>query len=331
MEQQILQMNSWLASPPAKKLDILNASLVLHYGDPEVELAWQHASKVIDSGIHLLVLGETGVGKGEFVKALHQYSSRRHKPLVAVNCAALPNDLIESELFGYAPGSFTGAHPRGYSGRIRLADKGILFLDEIGEMSMQAQCRLLSVLQDKTITPLGSARSYKVDIEVIAATHQDLDWLVAKGRFRRDLYYRLNGMAVELPVLRNRKDKAELIKSIHEKYRNHSQTISPDLFKHLIRYSWPGNLRELDNFIRVVTVMADGNDVVDVTHLPMQWKRRFSKTNDRERISTELKATLNKTIEDVYVANEGNISKVARELGVSRNTVYRRLKAQKVL
>ena len=190
---------------------------------------------------------------------------------------------------------------------------------------------ILSVLQDKTITPLGSARSYKVDIEVIAATHQDLDWLVAKGRFRQDLYYRLNGMAVELPVLRNRKDKAELIKSIHEKYRNHSQTISPDLFKHLIRYSWPGNLRELDNFIRVVTVMADGNDVVDVTHLPMQWKRRFSKTNDRERISTELKATLNKTIEDVYVANEGNISKVARELGVSRNTVYRRLKAQKVL
>ena len=136
--------------------------------------------------------------------------------LVAVNCAALPNDLIESELFGYAPGSFTGVHPRGYSGRIRLADKGILFLDEIGEMSMQAQCRLLSVLQDKTITPLGSARSYKVDIEVIAATHQDLDWLVAKGRFQ-DLYYRLNGMAVELPVLRNRKDKAELIKSIHMK------------------------------------------------------------------------------------------------------------------
>ncbi|WP_341664328.1 sigma 54-interacting transcriptional regulator [Vibrio sp.] len=331
MEQKLLQMDSWLASPQAKDQYLLNSSLGLHYGDPDVELAWLHALKVVCSGIHLLVLGETGVGKGEFVKALHQHSHRCHKPLVTVNCAALPNDLIEAELFGYAPGSFTGANPKGFCGRIRQADKGILFLDEIGDMSLQAQCRLLSVLQDKLVTPLGSTRSYSIDVEVISATHQDLEHLIAKGSFRQDLYYRLNGLTVVLPALRKRKDKAALIRSIHENYRDHSQTISLDLIKCLMSYSWPGNIRELDNLIKVVTVMAEGTDVVDFQHLPLQWRRRFSQANDRQLLDTDLKSTLNKAIEDVYIANRGNISKVARELGVSRNTVYRRLKAQKVL
>ncbi|RSD31835.1 sigma-54-dependent Fis family transcriptional regulator [Vibrio pectenicida] len=328
MEQHILQMDSWLASSPAKAKHILKPLLGLHYGDPEVDQAWQDARKVVGSGIHLLILGETGVGKGEFVKALHNYSRLSHKPLVMVNCAALPNDLIESELFGYAPGSFTGANPKGYSGRIRQADKGILFLDEIGDMSLQAQCRLLSLLQDKIVMPLGSTRSYNVDIEVISATHQNLQQLIAEGRFRQDLYYRLNGLTVRLPTLKQRKDKAQLIESIHAQYRKQAQKISKPVMERLMAYLWPGNIRELDNFIKVAALMADDSAEIEFKHLPQQWQQSLQSVSlVRESPSTDLNTTLNETVLDVYKSNQGNISKVARELGVSRNTVYRKLRA----
>lgn len=328
MEQHIVQMDSWLASPLARDQYIVKSSPSLHYGDPEVRQAWNYATKIVGSGIHLLILGDTGVGKGEFVKALHKHSRFSHKPLVTVNCAALPDDLIESELFGYAPGSFTGANPKGYCGRIRQADKGILFLDEIGDMSLQAQCRLLSVLQDKLVTPLGSTRSYSIDVEVISATHQDLEQLIAKGRFRQDLYYRLNGLTVVLPALNQRKDKAQIINRIHAKHRTQAQKISPEVMKKLMAYSWPGNIRELDNLLKVATLMANDSAEIVFEHLPQQWQRSLQKVYPvSESPSTDLNTTLNKTLIDAYNANQGNISKVARELGVSRNTVYRKLKA----
>lgn len=307
----------------------LSASCELHYGDHYVEQAWQQALKVIGKDISLLILGETGVGKGEFVKALHKQSTRRSQPLVTVNCGALPKELIESELFGHAAGAFTGASKQGYLGRIRQADKGILFLDEIGEMPLDAQCRLLSVLQDKVVMPVGSTQSHQVDIQVIAATHQDLPKLVAEGRFREDLYYRLNGLMVKLPALNDRQDKAAVIEAIHTKHRENRQTISSSLMQLLTNYHWPGNFRELDNLIKVSSVIASDEPELRLEHIPSHLSQLLQRQPIKEasREGGDLQSTLNTTLIETYQAHNGNVSKVSRILGVSRNTVYRKLKA----
>ncbi|MEH0759171.1 sigma-54-dependent Fis family transcriptional regulator [Vibrio sp. 16] len=307
----------------------LSASCELHYGDHYVEQAWQQALKVIGKDISLLILGETGVGKGEFVKALHKQSTRRSQPLVTVNCGALPKELIESELFGHAAGAFTGASKQGYLGRIRQADKGILFLDEIGEMPLDAQCRLLSVLQDKVVMPVGSTQSHQVDIQVIAATHQDLPKLVSEGRFREDLYYRLNGLMVKLPALNDRQDKAAVIEAIHAKHRENRQTISSSLMQLLTNYHWPGNFRELDNLIKVSSVIASDEPELRLEHIPAHLSQLLQRQPIKEasREGADLQSTLNTTLIETYQAHNGNVSKVSRILGVSRNTVYRKLKA----
>lgn len=312
-----------------RRKSTLHPSSELHYGDHNVEQAWQQAIRVMGKDISLLILGETGVGKGEFVKALHQQSDRRNQPLVTVNCGALPKELIESELFGYAGGAFTGANKQGYLGRIRQADKGILFLDEIGEMPLDAQCRLLSVLQDKIVMPVGSTQSYQVDIQVIAATHQDLPKLVSEGRFREDLYYRLNGLMVKLPSLNLRQDKAAVIEAIHAKYKEVPQTISSSLMQLLIDYHWPGNFRELDNLLKVTSLIANDEAELRVEHIPAHLCALLQEQMPMKAASTtlDLKSTLNSTLIETYQANNGNVSKVSRILGVSRNTVYRKLRA----
>ncbi|OAJ95260.1 sigma-54-dependent Fis family transcriptional regulator [Vibrio bivalvicida] len=306
----------------------LSVASELHYGDDKVEQAWQQANKVMGCDISLLILGETGVGKGEFVKALHKHSARNKQPLVTVNCGALPKDLIESELFGHASGAFTGANKQGYCGRIRQADKGILFLDEIGEMPLDAQCRLLTVLQDKIVMPVGSAQSYKVDIQVIAATHQELTQLVAEGRFRQDLYYRLNGLVVSLPSLYQREDKLAIIHAIHAKHQQNGQRITSSLIQSLLRYRWPGNLRELDNLLKVTCLIASDVSEIGIEHVPSHFAQPLLEVASESEIETlDLKSTLNSALIDTYHTHNGNVSKVSRVLGVSRNTVYRKLKA----
>jgi len=307
----------------------LSMSCELHYGEPRVELAWQQAHKVMGRGISLLILGETGVGKGEFVKLLHKHSTRSKQPLVTVNCGALPKDLIESELFGHASGAFTGASKQGYLGRVRQADRGILFLDEIGEMPLAAQSRLLSVLQDKVVVPVGSTQSHRVDIQVIAATHQDLYKLVEQGSFRQDLFYRLNGLVVKLPALWERQDKSALIQAFHNRYKQGAQTISPDLMRLMLNYRWQGNLRELDNLLKVTCLIACDEPELRLEHLPEHFAGPLSCSvaPDASSEVTDLQSMLNSKLVDTYRAHRGNISKVSRVLGISRNTTYRRLKA----
>ncbi|NOI67437.1 sigma-54-dependent Fis family transcriptional regulator [Vibrio sp. 99-8-1] len=299
----------------------------LHYGDERVEHGWQQASKVINKQINLLILGETGVGKGEFVKALHKQSNRKQGPLVVVNCGALPKDLVESELFGYAPGAFTGANSKGYQGKVRQADKGILFLDEIADMPLDAQCRLLHVLQDKEVVPVGSNKKIDVDIQVIAATHKNLEQQVELGLFRQDLYYRLNGLLIEIPPLRNRKDKVALINKLHQKHALTEQTLSPDLVELLTQYPWPGNIRQLDNVIKVASLLASDETVLCLKHIPDNIAREITTTTPN---NTTAETNLQTTIEDkllaTYQANQGNISRTSKILGVSRNTIYRKLK-----
>ncbi|HCG7481433.1 sigma-54-dependent Fis family transcriptional regulator [Vibrio parahaemolyticus] len=312
----------------------VTASNDLHYGDSTVEHYWQQANRVIDKDISLLILGETGVGKNEFVKALHKNSQRKTGPLVSVNCGALPKDLVESELFGYVAGAFTGANNKGYQGKIRQAHKGILFLDEIADLPLDAQSRLLHVLQDKTVLPVGSNQSVQVDTQIIAATHKDLDSLVSEGLFRQDLYYRLNGLIIELPRFEERDDKQQLIENIHRRHAESKQQLCPHLLSLMLSYSWPGNLRELDSLIKVSALMAQGEETLELAHVPTHLSKKLSQAQDvttAAEPTLKLRATVEDKLLKTYQANQGNISKTSRMLGVSRNTIYRKLKGLGIL
>ncbi|GLQ29587.1 sigma-54-dependent Fis family transcriptional regulator [Litoribrevibacter albus] len=311
------------------------------YGDEKVARCIRQAERVIEKEIPILIHGETGVGKEVFVKALHEKSSRQHHPLVAVNCAAIPSELVESELFGYEKGAFTGANAKGGIGFIRKANKGTLFLDEIGEMPLKAQARLLRVLQERKVTPLGSTESYPVDIKVISATNRSLKNDVETGLFRQDLYYRVSGLNLELPPLRARTDKIDLFKELHRIHRapDQAQALSDEILELFQKHPWPGNIRQLASVIQIALAMAD-DEVIRPDHLPDDFfedikrqerpsvqKAHSSVEEDSPRIQPEsaLNTTELDTLE-VYQANKGNISRTAKTLGISRNTLYKRLK-----
>jgi transcriptional regulator with PAS, ATPase and Fis domain len=219
------------------------------------------ARKVMDKGIPLLIGGESGVGKDWFAQAVHQCSQRRNQAWVAVNCAALPESLIEAELFGYVPGAFTGAARQGSLGRIREADGGTLFLDEIGDMPLSAQTRLLRVLQERRVTAVGSGTSTPVDFSLICASHQDLKQAVAQGRFRQDLYYRINGLSLNLPPLRERTDFVALCERLLlEASPKTHVAIAPEVMAQLQRFAWPGNLRQLGHVLRCAIALLDEDE-----------------------------------------------------------------------
>lgn len=303
----------------------------LDLGDPRMHQTIVLASRLMDSGISMLIHGETGTGKEVFVKALHDSSARAQSPLVAINCAAMPAELIEAELFGYVRGAFTGADPRGNIGRLREADGGRLFLDEIGDMPLRVQARLLRVLQERCVTPLGDGTPYPIDVEVIAATHRSMAEEVAAGRFRADLYYRLCCVELLLPPLRERSDIPQLIgvvlanlESTHGanqplEYPTTAHKPSPQLLRWLLEQSWPGNIRELENVLRVILAMADG-PTLELDHLPAHLLGSPSIAPIIPPASTSLAARL--------AEHRGNLSALARELGISRTTLYKRLREE---
>lgn len=280
------------------------------------------AGRLLEKDIPLLIQGETGVGKEFFVKALHRASTRANAALVAVNCAAIPAELVESELFGYERGAFTGAHHKGSAGLIRKADKGVLFLDEIGDMPLATQARLLRVLQERTIQPLGGGEPVTVDIRIVCASHQDLRAMVAAGRFREDLYYRINGLCLVLPALRDRADKRQVMAQIWSECREpHQPAVIPEaILARLVEHPWPGNLRQLHSVIRVTLAMANGTRV-EVEDLPAQFLAEAA-LPALAPIDPDADADLAALLK----ANDGNISQLARRLGVSRNTLYKRLR-----
>lgn len=297
-------------------------------GDPAVEKAVRQAERLLEKNIPLLIHGETGVGKEVFVKALHHASSRAHQPLIAVNCAAIPSELVEAELFGYEKGAFTGANPRGSIGLIRKADKGTLFLDEIGDMPVAVQARLLRVLQERSVQPLGSGELYPVDIRVISATHCPLRERVHSGHFRQDLYYRISGLTLELPPLRHRTDKGALFQQLWEQHRDAHQTagFAPEVQGLFHRHPWPGNLRQLSSVIQVALALAD-EQLITTDHLPDD----FFADLDMETAQPDVAvADTSKDLNDLLRAAGGNISLLAKQLGVSRNTLYKRLREQQV-
>lgn len=229
----------------------------------------QRLVRVIDKGIPILITGETGSGKEAFARAIHENSDRACSPFVAVNCASIPESLIESELFGYRSGSFTGANKHGMKGKIELANGGTLFLDEIGDMPVLLQTRLLRVLAEKEVMPIGAHEPVHLDINIISATHQNIMELVQNNHFREDLYYRLNGMSFQLPALRERTDKEYIIRLIIDNETDSTIGINKAALKTLSQYHWPGNIRQLINTIRYASAMCD-NGVIDTDCLPAE-------------------------------------------------------------
>ncbi|WP_313597715.1 sigma-54-dependent Fis family transcriptional regulator [Pseudomonas sp.] len=312
------------SEPPAPPPPASIGLNTLHFGDPRVEKAVRQAERLLEKDIPLLIHGETGVGKEVFVKALHQASSRSRQAFIAVNCAAIPAELVESELFGYEKGAFTGANQKGSIGLIRKADKGTLFLDEIGDMPLPTQARLLRVLQERCVQPVGSSDVFPVDLRIISATNRALRELVQAGRFREDLYYRIGGLTLELPPLRERHDKQALFQQLWQRHREPTQWagLSAEVLALFEQHPWPGNLRQVSSVLQVALAMAE-EQPIRAEHLPDDFFVDLGRAapppaNDGLEDSSDLNQRLK--------AAGGNISHLARELGVSRNTLYKRLR-----
>ena len=364
----------------------------LRTGDTQIASVIDKIRRVLDRDIPMLILGETGTGKELLARAIHVDSARAKQPFVAVNCASIPETLIEAELFGYEDGAFTGARRKGAIGKIVQASGGTLFLDEIGDMPVALQAHLLRVLQERQVTPLGSSKSVAVDVSIICATHRNLREMIDRKAFREDLFYRLNGLAVRLPPLRERSDLVALVRRILDQLTEHDRKqrhLQPDadvmrLFQH---YQWPGNVRQLFNVLRTAAVMAAGEPGITREHLSDDFLEeahaaqassapaapclapvpgspaaaRAGPQRPDERIdplptaAASLPATApsaapppgpawsvepsapQRSLEEMGIdairhavaAAGGNISEASKRLGISRNTIYRKLRWNK--
>ncbi|AOI74090.1 sigma-54-dependent Fis family transcriptional regulator [Burkholderia ubonensis] len=323
----------------------------LDTGDPQVASVIAKVRKVIGKDIPILVTGETGTGKELLAQAIHNDSPRRDGPFVAVNCASIPETLIESELFGYEEGAFTGARRKGAVGKLLQANGGTLFLDEIGDMPYPLQVRLLRVLQERLVNPLGSTKTIAVDISIICATHRDLRDMIAQNRFREDLYYRLNGLVVRLPPLRDRTDLAVVVQKMlqREAIAGAGQvplTVAPDVMALFVRCTWPGNFRQLGNLLRTAAAMVDDDGEIRREHLPDDFFDDLRGGDVRAApdalaapcaapCAADTLPAADARLQDVAASaiaaalarHGGNVSAAARALGVSRNTIYRKMPA----
>ncbi len=289
--------------------------------------------------VPILLQGATGTGKEAFAKALHHSGLWFDKPFVTVNCAAIPESLIESELFGYTRGAFTGAVKEGRVGKILQSNGGTLFLDEIGDMPLMLQTRLLRVIEEREVVPLGSDQAIPVTLHVISATHRDIRRMIQDGEFREDLYYRLNGITLHLPLLRDRSDKADLIRTLLQEENSDQESIeiAEDAFHKLLDYAWPGNIRQLRNALRTASALCrDG--IIRLSNLPQEILHTETRAIVPASVAGNVEAapTMNlpsAALRDAECAAllrelermHWNISRTAQALGISRNTLYRKI------
>jgi transcriptional regulator of acetoin/glycerol metabolism len=324
-------LNQPPARAPARRLSGLR---YLNTGDTQLEQVIDKVNRVLGRDVPIMIMGETGTGKELLAQAIHNDSPRAQGPFVAVNCASIPETLIESELFGYEDGAFTGARKKGAVGKILQANGGTLFLDEIGDMPYSLQARLLRVLQERMVTPLGSGKSIPVNVEVICATNHNLRRRIAEGLFREDLYYRLNGLVVKLPPLRERTDLEIVVKKIlaAETESGGIHTISDEVLRLFKRHKWPGNFRQLTNLLRTAAIMAGDEEEIGLRHMPDDFLDDVAEAPASAPATQQVIAS-GANLEEMELAaivrsleaNGGNVSATARALGVSRNTIYRKL------
>jgi len=283
------------------------------------------AAKVASTHSSVLIHGESGTGKEIIAKTIHQLSPRRDGPFVALNCASLTTSLIESELFGYVEGAFTGARRGGKPGKFELADKGTILLDEIGDMPMSVQIALLRVLQEKEVSRIGDTKAQKVDVRVLAATHKDLSALVSSELFRLDLYYRLKVVTMELPPLRERSEDIRdlvpyFIRKACESCGCPLLGIEEEVYDHLLGQHWPGNVRELENCIESMVALAEG-PILTVSDLPDEFQTCVVKKPEHL-----LEQQTKQAILYALTQTKGKIAPAAKLLGIGRNTLYRKIK-----
>ncbi|MBI9011848.1 MAG: sigma 54-interacting transcriptional regulator [Clostridiales bacterium] len=292
----------------------------------------QSAKKSSKSNSTVLIQGESGTGKELFARAIHDESSRKHMPFVAINCAAIPESLIESELFGYSDGAFTGALKGGKPGKFEIADGGTIFLDEIGDMPIHLQSKLLRVLQEREVERIGAKYSTPIDVRVIAATHQDLEKRIEVKMFRADLFYRLNVIPLMLAPLRDRKDDIMplsefFLKRYNQKLEKIIKGFSKQVHDFFFAYDWKGNIREMENMIEYAVNMCD-TDEIDISHLP----EKFSQNNVVDPLDIRIsnlesleKNEIEKALRQ-YSRNKEGVEKMIKALGISRATLYRKIK-----
>ncbi|NML30455.1 sigma-54-dependent Fis family transcriptional regulator [Paraburkholderia antibiotica] len=316
----------------------------LEFGDPRMASQIQLAARVIQRKIPIVLRGQTGTGKEVFAQALHSISPHSDGPFVPVNCASLPENLIESELFGYRAGAFTGAQREGRRGKIVQANGGTLFLDEIGDMPLVLQARLLRVIEEHEVTPLGAETTVKVNFQLISASHRNLLELVQSGQFREDLYYRLKGVELNLPALRERVDKLPLIHHLLANETDDPPELTPEAEHALLTYAWPGNIRQLRHVLQMAIALSDGQPI-RCEHLPPEVTQRGSALDmpaalrlasadldahlaDDADISSLNAIQLNEreTVLSLLDEHRWNVSNVAKALGISRNTLYRKMR-----
>lgn len=299
----------------------------LEHGDPMMQAVISKALRVVEHDIPIMIEGESGTGKELLARGLHHAGPRRSGPFVPINCASIPEGLFESELFGYQEGAFTGAKRKGHIGKIREADNGTLFLDEIGEMPLNLQARLLRVLQDRTVSPLGGTGSYPVSIAVICATNRRVRDAVAEGKFREDLYYRLNGLLLTVPTLRERHDRVLLAGKILEKLAGTGRKpcLSPDVLDIFERHPWPGNIRQMHNVLRTAVALLGDDTEITVDELPEDFMEQAdcSKAGRSGNALADVEARL---ILETLDRTGGNVAAAARIMGISRNTIHRKLR-----
>ncbi|PFN99379.1 sigma-54-dependent Fis family transcriptional regulator [Bacillus sp. AFS076308] len=306
------------------------------------------AERISASNSSVLLIGESGTGKELFAHAVHNHSLRSSLPFVAINCASIPEHLLESELFGYDDGAFTGAKKGGKKGQFEMANNGTLFLDEIGDMPLSMQSKLLRVLQEKEVQRVGGQKSIPVDVRIIAATHRDLEKMVDEGKFRRDLYYRLNVIKIEIPSLNKRKEDIKLIsmgllKKLERKFFRTGIEISKEVEQRLMEHSWPGNIRELENVLERAINVLDGQ-TIEVFHLPLylrelelqsssQVDSPVTNTKPVEKLSSSI-PTLKETLAQVekeaiinaLTVTNGNKQEAARLLEIGKTRFYEKCK-----
>ncbi|MBX3633162.1 MAG: sigma-54-dependent Fis family transcriptional regulator [Simplicispira sp.] len=343
------------AAAPVARRAHMSSLQYLDTGDAQVAAVIDKLRRVQGKDIPILLLGETGTGKDLLAQAIHGDSPRAGQAFVSVNCASIPETLIESELFGYEEGAFTGARKKGATGKILQAHGGTLFLDEIGDMPAHLQARLLRVLQERKVSPLGAGREVDVDIAVVCATHKNLKDLMARGDFREDLYYRLNGLVLRLPALRERSDFEPVAGRILKLLAGDgpAQALAPEVMEVFRRYHWPGNLRQLHNLLRTAAAMAGTGGRIELAHLPDDFLEELQLAPPSHPLPMPPGArdlpplvTLPTTPAEMAAAGQaevqslqevtlgamaqmlrlhkGNVSAAAKALGVSRNTIYRK-------
>ncbi|WP_084281081.1 sigma-54 interaction domain-containing protein [Alkaliphilus transvaalensis] len=300
------------------------------------------AKKVAASKSNVLLLGESGTGKELFAHAIHNASSRGEYPLIKVNCGAIPSELIESELFGYEHGAFTGAKKGGKPGKFELANNSTIFLDEIGDLPLNMQVKILRVLQEREIERVGGTKSYKVDVRVIAATNKNLQDMMEKNVFREDLYYRLNVISINIPPLRERKEDIALIanhllKKLAGEMDRHVTEISPAAIQALKNYHWPGNIRELANLIERALNLVEKEAMITLEHLPYYIRKSIEvitgsskmlplEGNENTTLKEIVEEVERKTISQALQETGGNKYQTSIKLGISRTSLYEKIK-----